>query len=247
MVLLPLYPQFSTTTTGTSVAAFRKEAALQGLTAPIHDLCCYPHDEGFAGAVAEMVRGAYRNAVGPRPRVIFCAHSLPEKTIAAGDPYQTQMEETAALIAARTGIDGLDWTLSYQSRLGPVKWIGPSLASEIRRAGADKVPVILAPISFVSEHVETLVELDRDMRALATEVGVPGFVRLPAVRTNPAYIRSLAHLAGQVLDRGAGVCSAAGARVCAARHGKCPIPLRAEADPLSAAVERMPNPTVAAA
>ncbi len=224
VVLLPLYPQFSTTTTGTSVAAFRGEAARQGLTAPIHHLCCYPHDEGFIGAVAEMVASAHRNTIGPRPRVIFCAHSLPEKTIAAGDPYQSQMQETAALIAQRTGIAGLDWTLSYQSRLGPVKWIGPSLVSEIRRAGVDNVPVIVAPISFVSEHVETLVELDRDVRDLAAEVGVPGFVRVPAVRTHPQYISSLVRLAGAVLDRGMSVCSAGVARICASRHGKCPLP-----------------------
>ena len=248
VVLLPLYPQFSTTTTGTSVAAFRSEAARQGLAAPIHDLCCYPHDEGFVGAVAEMVGGAYRNTIGPRPRVIFCAHSLPEKTIAAGDPYQSQMEETAALIAQRTGIAGLDWALSYQSRLGPVKWIGPSLVSEIRRAGTDKVPIILAPISFVSEHVETLVELDRDMRELAADVGVPGFVRLPAVRTHPAYISSLVRLAGDLLDRGASVCSATGARACASRHGKCPFPGHIAAESRPAAVERIaPKASAAAA
>ncbi len=237
VVLLPLYPQFSTTTTGTSVAAFRDEAARQGLTAPIQNLCCYPHDEGFVGAVADMVASAHRKTIGPQPRVIFCAHSLPEKTIASGDPYQSQMEETAALIAQRTGIAELDWALCYQSRLGPVKWIGPSLVSEIRRAGGDKVPVILAPISFVSEHVETLVELDRDMRDLAADVGVPGFVRLPAVRTNPAYISSLVRLAGEVLDRGERVCSASGARICASRHGKCPIPGHPQAQSHPAAVE----------
>jgi ferrochelatase len=252
VVLLPLYPQFSTTTTGTSVAAFRGEAARQGLTAPIHDLCCYPRDEGFVGAVAEMVASAHRNTIGPRPRVIFCAHSLPEKTIAAGDPYQSQMEETAALIAQRTGIAGLDWTLSYQSRLGPVKWIGPSLVSEIRRAGVDKVPVIVVPISFVSEHVETLVELDRDMREIAAAVGVPGFVRLPAVRTHTAYISSLVRLTAAVLDRGLSVCSAGGVRTCASRHGKCPFPGQSAAESPAqlrpAAVERhAPKASAAAA
>ena len=100
--------------------------------------------------------------------MLFSAHGLPERVIKAGDPYQSQVEQTATAIAEPS--DGLDWSVCYQSRVGPLKWIGPSTDAEIRRAGADKVSVVLYPLSFVSEHSETLVELDIDYRHLAAEV-----------------------------------------------------------------------------
>jgi ferrochelatase len=199
---------------------------------PIDHICCYPGNEGFIGAVAELVRNTYdgecaKSAVpthpgggaAPYPRVIFTAHSLPEKIIAAGDPYQWQVEKTAALIAARTEIPGLDWKLAYQSRLGPLKWIGPNIDTVIRRAGRDGVPVIVAPIAFVSEHVETLVELDHDMRKVAEEAGVPRFCRVPAVGTHALYIKSLARLAAGCRQP---VCSDLGGRICPVSFGKCP-------------------------
>ena len=234
IVLLPLYPQFSTTTTATTAAAFRAEAKRQKVDAPIDLICCYPAEEGFIGAVAAKVRAAYDRdcavaaqpahpgaARGLRPRVIFTAHGLPEKIIAAGDPYQWQVEKTAALIAARVDIAGLDWALAYQSRVGPVKWIEPSLEQEIERAGRDGVPVIVAPIAFVSEHVETLIELDHDARKLAETVGVPRFHRVPTVRTDALYMESLARLAKAAC--GQGTCAGGGMRICPTAFGKCPL------------------------
>ena len=92
-------------------------------------------------------------------------------SIKAGDPYQAQVEQTAAAIADR--VRGLDWSICYQSRVGPLKWIGPSTEEEIARAGADKVKAVVYPLSFVSEHSETLVELDIEYRHLAAKQGVP--------------------------------------------------------------------------
>ncbi len=234
VVLLPLYPQFSTTTTATTAAAFRNEAKRQKLAAPIDLVCCHPKEEGFVAAVADMVRATYDQdcavaaqpchpgaARGLRPRVIFTAHGLPEKIIADGDPYQWQVEKTAKLIAARVDVAGLDWTLAYQSRVGPVKWIGPSLEQEIERAGRDGVPVVVAPITFISEHVETLVELDHEMRLLAETVGVPRFHRVPTVRTNTLYMEALARLA--LAACGQGTCAGSGARICPANFVKCPL------------------------
>ena len=105
--------------------------------------------------------------------MLFSAHGLPERVIKAGDPYQSQVEQTAKAIADAIG--GVDWSVCYQSRVGPLKWIGPSTDAEIRRAGADRVSVVLYPLSFVSEHSETLVELDIDYRHLAAEVGIPTY------------------------------------------------------------------------
>ena len=131
------------------------------------------------------------------------------------------MHESTKAVVAKLGIADLDWTICYQSRVTPVPWLGPPVEAEIRRAGADKVPIIIVPISFVSEHVETLVELDETMRDLAKDAGVPHFARLSAVRTDPTFIAALAgfieRLRGQRTP-----CTASGIRVCPANHTKCP-------------------------
>jgi ferrochelatase len=124
--------------------------------------------------------------------VLFSAHGLPEKVIKRGDPYQRQVEQTAAAIADH--LDGVDWSVCYQSRVGPLKWIGPPTESEIRRAASDGKSVVLYPLSFVSEHSETLVELDIDYRHLAEQAGVPKYVRVPTVGTHPQFIHGLANL-----------------------------------------------------
>jgi ferrochelatase len=189
IVLLPLYPQFSTTTTASSVKAWNKAADFKVPTAAIDS---YPTEPGFIAASVELVKQGLAEA-GPRPRrVLFSAHGLPEKVIKAGDPYQRQVEETAAAIAAQ--LVGVDWSVCYQSRVGPLKWIGPSVDSEIERAARDQAGVVLYPLSFVSEHSETLVELDIDYRRRAKEAGVPVYVRVPTVGTHPLFIQGLASL-----------------------------------------------------
>ena len=116
------------------------------------------------------------------PRVLFSAHGLPKKIIAKGDPYQWQVENTAQAVVDDMKIEGLDWTVCYQSRVGPLEWIGPSTDDEIERAGKDGVPVIVVPIAFVSEHSETLVELDIEYKELAEEAGVPDICPGPSGR-----------------------------------------------------------------
>jgi ferrochelatase len=129
--------------------------------------------------------------------VLFSAHGLPERVIKAGDPYQAEVEQTAKAIA--DGLGEIDWSICYQSRVGPLKWIGPSTEAEIRRAGADKVGVVIYPLAFVSEHSETLVELDIDYRHLAKEVGIPTYIRVPTVGTHPLFIAGLARLVRDAL------------------------------------------------
>ena len=152
----------------------------------------YPTEPGFIRASIELVKQGLAEA-GDRPnRVLFSAHGLPEKIIKAGDPYQSQVEQTAAEIGQH--LDGIEWSVCYQSRVGPLKWIGPSTDAEIRRAGTDKTGVVLYPLSFVSEHSETLVELDIDYRRLAEQAGVPKYVRVPTVGTHSEFIHGLANL-----------------------------------------------------
>jgi ferrochelatase len=196
VVCLPLYPQFSTTTTGSSLAAWRSSATRHGIACPTRVVCCYPSDPGFVEAIAGLIRPALDAAAGHEklPRVLLTAHGLPKRIVQTGDPYPNQVETTAAAVIGALNRPGLDWTVCYQSRVGPLEWIGPATDDEIRRAGKDKVPVVVAPISFVSEHSETLVELDLDYRDLAAASGVPAYHRVPTVGTEPGFIQSLATL-----------------------------------------------------
>jgi len=227
VLLLPLYPQFSTTTTGSSIAAWEEACRRIGFSAPTTTLCCWHSHGGFAAATAAMVRAAYDKARAELParvglRILFSAHGLPESIVAAGDPYQWQVEQSVAAVVARLGIEGLDHSICYQSRVTPQKWIGPSTEEEIERAARDGVAILVCPIAFVSEHSETLVELDVEYREEAERLGVPGYFRVPAQNSDAAFIAALADLARAALASGRALCSFAGARQCPKQHGDCP-------------------------
>jgi ferrochelatase len=220
VVLLPLYPQFSTTTTGSSFGDWAAAAVRAGLGAPTARICCYPeHATDAMAALIHHVRTRMRTGVNYR--LLLSAHGLPERTIAKGDPYQWQVERTARGIVDRLGISGLDWTVCYQSRVGPLKWIGPATDAEIRRAGAEGKSLVVAPIAFVSEHSETLVELDIEYAHLAKESGVPDYLRVPTVSTQPAFIAALSDLVMRAGAPGTTV-SEKGIRICPASFRTCP-------------------------
>lgn len=227
VVLLPLYPQYSGTTSGSSLKAWRQEAARQGLTAPAVEVCCWPTAAGWVDCMAERTANAvHKMAAHGEPRVLFSAHGLPKKVVAAGDPYQWQVEQTAAAVVDKMALPGLDWQVCYQSRVGPLEWIGPSTDDEIRRAGADGVPVVVVPIAFVSEHSETLVELDEEYRDLAEAEGVAGFHRVPTASSDPVFIAGLADLVRGALAGGCSPCSQNGGRLCPPGLSVCPNPQR---------------------
>lgn len=219
IVLLPLYPQFSTTTTESSLKDWMRAARAAGLEAPTHAVCCYPDEDGFIAAQVELTAAALVAASrAGSPRVLFSAHGLPKKTIAKGDPYQRQVETTAAAIARKMGLGAADWVVCYQSRVGPLEWIGPSTTSEIERAGRDRVPVVVAPIAFVSEHSETLVELDIEYRRKAEAAGVPAYARVPAVAEHPRFIEGLARRVRAAVAQPAGTCGTGGGKICGQIH-----------------------------
>ena len=247
VVLVPLYPQYSTTTTGSSLTAWREAAAQAGLIKPTTALCCYHSDPGFGAATAAIVRRAYDEARAAVPsetglRVLFSAHGLPESIVKAGDPYQFQVERTVAMVARLMDVPGMDFTTCFQSRATPQKWISPSTEEEIERAAHDKVAILVVPIAFVSEHSETLVELDVEYRELAEHHGVPGYFRSPAQNSDPGFIDALAELVRMSLGRGPGLCSFVGGRTCPRQFKDCPH-ARAGAEPapeLSASVPAKP-------
>jgi ferrochelatase len=216
ITLLPLYPQFSTTTTGSSALEWAKAAKDAGLTAPTRTVCCYPMQDDFITAHAEMLK-PYVTDGGAR--VLFSAHGLPKRVVERGDPYQWQVEQTVAATVQALDVPGLDYVTCYQSRVGPLEWIGPSTDDEIERAGRDGKPLVVVPIAFVSEHSETLVELDIEYGELAEKAGVPDYKRVPALGTHPSYV---AALTSAVLGAVGGVAPNTGKRICPKGFSQCP-------------------------
>ena len=202
VVLLPLYPQYSTTTTQSSLRIWNATYAGSGVSRAV---CCYPEAAGWIEAQAQAV-GEKLDEAGDRPvRVLFSAHGIPEKLVSAkGDPYQEQVETTvAAVVAAIARRRGpIDYAICYQSRVGPMKWLGPSTPQAIEQAARDGLGVVVTPVAFVSEHIETLVELDIEYRELAHEKGASPYLRAPAVGVRPLFIEALADAATSALDRG---------------------------------------------
>jgi ferrochelatase len=219
VVLLPLYPQFSTTTTASSLKAWNAAYAGSGRSRAV---CCYPQAAGWIDAQVQGVRDRLAQAERDHPdrsiRVLFSAHGIPEKLVARGDPYQEQVEATVAAVAQAAGL--ADWTLCYQSRVGPLKWLGPSTPEAIRTAAADGVGVVVTPIAFVSEHVETLVELDIEYGHLAESLGVTPYLRVPAVGVAGPFIEALAGAVADSLGRTGAAPYGPG---CQARWKACPF------------------------
>jgi protoporphyrin/coproporphyrin ferrochelatase len=227
VLLLALYPQYSSTTSGSSLVAWREAAARAGLAAPVHAICCYPTNSGYVGAVTDMAKTLYEAKRRELPasvplRLLFSAHGLPKAIVQAGDPYQWQVGQTVAAVLSAWGETAPDWAICYQSRATPQEWLRPSTDAEIERAARDRVAVMVVPIAFVSEHSETLVELDIDYRAMAERLGVPGYFRVPAPGTHPSFIAGLADMVRTELTRPEGLHSMAGSRFCPAQHQLCP-------------------------
>jgi len=214
VVLLPLYPQYSTTTTQSSRDAWARGTSCVGLNVPTGEVCCYPTEGGFVAASVARIREAMvRMKPGIGYRILFSAHGLPKRVIESGDPYQWQVEQSAAAIARELDVQDLDWAVCYQSRVGPLEWIGPSTDSEIKRAGAEGKGLIVFPVAFVSEHSETLVELDMEYVELAHQAGVTDYIRAATVRDHPEFVAGLAGLVSVALNAQKPVSSVPG-RLC---------------------------------
>lgn len=220
LVLLPLYPQYSTTTTGSSLKDWAKAAKAAGLHTRAKTVCCYPVDPDFIEAHVRQVRAAIAGfATRDEFRILFSAHGLPKRIVDGGDPYQSQVEATCAAVMAGVGGGPFDWRTCFQSRVGPLEWIGPATDAEIERAGREGKSLIVVPIAFVSEHSETLVELDKEYGKLAAESGVPRYVRVAALGTQPDFIRGLARLVETARAGHGWLCpEEAAGRVCGTEH-----------------------------
>jgi len=193
LVLLPLYPHYSITTVGSSLIDWMSNAQKAGLDQPYRAIKDYPQEPGFIEAHVSLIQQEMAKLDHlENYRILYSAHGLPEKIIEAGDPYRDQVEASCRAIQEKLGHP--DHVVCFQSRVGPLKWIEPYTEEEIKRAGADGKSIIIVPIAFVSEHSETLVELDMDYLEIAQQSGVKAYIRIAAIGCHKAYISALAKL-----------------------------------------------------
>ena len=192
IILMPLYPQYSAATSGSSIKEWNDVCVKNGLKVKTSTICCYPSDENFIEAHKNEIMKKIGNL--KNFKLIFSAHGLPEKNIKKGDPYQWQVEQSVNNVVKSLNIKDLDWILSYQSRVVPLKWIGPSTEDIIVENSKLGKHIVLVPIAFVSEHSETLVELDIEYKELASKNGCKNYSRIAALGTNENYIKAMSNL-----------------------------------------------------
>ncbi|MDC0079318.1 ferrochelatase, partial [Candidatus Pelagibacter sp.] len=192
IILMPLYPQYSAATSGSSIKEWKDICKKNKFKTKTSTICCYPTNEHFILAHQNEILKKISNL--KNYKLIFSAHGLPEKNIKKGDPYQWQVEQSVNKIVENLKIKNLDWILSYQSRVGPLKWIGPSTEDIIIENSKLGKHIVLVPIAFVSEHSETLVELDIEYKELADKNGCKNYTRVPALGINENFIKAMSDL-----------------------------------------------------
>lgn len=200
LVLLPLYPHYSSTTTGSS---FKEWNRLFREDLPVHRIESFYHNELYLSAVAEKI--AEMLACFPEPdrvELVFSAHGVPMSVIEKGDPYQRQVEQTVKLLLSRDGWPNRH-RLCYQSKVGASKWLQPSLRATLRKLAAERVrEVLIVPISFVSDHVETLGEIAHEARREAKHLGIERFEMTSGLNDSPTFIAALADLVMTAIGAG---------------------------------------------
>jgi len=192
IILMPLYPQYSAATSGSSIKEWRDVCKKNKYNIKTSTICCYPTDQNFISAHTKEITKKTRDL--KNYKLIFSAHGLPEKNIEKGDPYQWQVEQSVKKIVESLNDVDLDWILSYQSRVGPLKWIGPPTDDVIVENSKSGKHIVLVPIAFVSEHSETLVELDIEYKKLAEDNGCKNYTRVPALGLNEDFINAMSEL-----------------------------------------------------
>ena len=192
VILMPLYPQFSAATSGSSIKEWKDVCKKNNYNVKTSTICCYPTDNNFIRAHTKEIIKKIKDI--KNFKLIFSAHGLPEKNIKKGDPYQWQVEQSVKKIVESLNDENLDWILSYQSRVGPLKWIGPSTEDIIVENSKIGKHIVLVPIAFVSEHSETLVELDIEYKEIADTNGCKNYTRVPALGINEDFIKAMSEL-----------------------------------------------------
>ena len=218
VILLPLYPQYSASTSGSSINEWENLCKKENYKVKMKTICCYPTEDNFIESHAKLIKESIKNLENKNFKLLFSAHGLPENKIKKGDPYQWQIEKTVEAIMSKLPDKNLDYIISYQSRVGPLKWIGPSTDEMIIKYSREKKGIVIVPVAFVSEHSETLVELDIEYKKLAEKNGCSFYKRVPALGVEENFIKGLAELVLKEKTRGNFVSSV----MCPSKYKKCP-------------------------
>tara|TARA_B100001250_G_scaffold397292_1_gene404246 strand:- start:803 stop:1828 length:1026 start_codon:yes stop_codon:yes gene_type:complete len=223
IILLPLYPQFSASTSGSSITEWKHLCEKERYKIKTKIVCCYPTEKNFIESHANLIKKTIKNLENNNFKLLFSAHGLPENKIKKGDPYQWQVEQTVERIMRKLRDDNLDHIISYQSRVGPLKWIGPSTDEMIIKYSKENKGIVIVPVAFVSEHSETLVELDIEYKKLAEKNGCSFYKRVPALGVEENFIKGLAELVLQTETKNEFFSSIK----CPEKYKKCPcLPIK---------------------
>ena len=218
IILLPLYPQYSASTSGSSINEWNDLCKKENYKVKTKTICCYPTENNFVKSHANLIKETIKNLDNKNFKLLFSAHGLPESKIKKGDPYQWQVEKTVESIMSELINENLDFLISYQSRVGPLKWIGPSTDDVIIKYSREKKGIVIVPVAFVSEHSETLVELDIEYKKLAEKNGCSFYKRVPALGIEENFIKGLTELVLQKEKKNNFVSSV----TCPNKYVKCP-------------------------
>lgn len=194
IIMLPLYPQYSITTTGSGLIEWNKKLAKANFNIPFRVIKDYPESDFFIDTMADMINEKLKKIDQNKYRLLLCAQAIPKKTIEAGDPYQTQVERSVSALLKKIENENLDAVICYQRRLGPLEQIGPTTEDQIEKAAADNKNIIIIPISYVSECSETLVELDIQYKEVAAKAGIKDYIRIKTVRDSEKFIAGMSNL-----------------------------------------------------
>ncbi|HTV60466.1 MAG TPA: ferrochelatase [Verrucomicrobiae bacterium] len=207
LVLLPLYPQYSFATTGSSLKEWNR---LYQAESPVHLIEHFYDHPDYIAAISDRINSILRRIANPdEVRLVFSAHGLPVVLVEKGDPYPKHIQQTVDLVR-ELGAWPNPHTLCFQSKVGPQKWLEPSLTSTIERLAREGVKrMIVVPIAFLTDHIETLHEINIEARAEAAHLGVSEFHLMPALNDSPLLIRALADLVLRSVGMRAGVASVA--------------------------------------
>lgn len=211
---LPLYPQFSCTTTFSAIQEIKN--TFKNIETKF--IGCFFNEPNFIKSQVKLINEAINQTNIEKSIVIFSAHSLPVKIIEQGDPYQFQIEETVKLIVEK--LPKINYVIAYQSKIGPVEWLKPSTEDEIKKATNKNQDIVLVPISFVSEHSETLVELDIEYAEIVKNKGIK-YVRVPTTRIHKDFIESLKQLVLNANKQEKQITSAIDKRICDQKFKYC--------------------------
>ena len=193
-IALPLYPQYCAATTGSSLSDLRRWMRWAGAGFPLTEVKSWPDHPGYIAALCGKIEDTLAGENPGKTHLLFSAHGVPKSFIDSGDPYQAEVERTVSAVMKR--FPGVPHSISYQSRLGRVEWLKPDTVEEVLRLGREGIQrLVVVPVSFVSDHIETLHELDIRLKKTAGEAGIPTFFRVPALNDSPAFIRALRDIA----------------------------------------------------